>query len=318
MKALVFDKILQYQERPVPKPKTGEALIRILMAGICNTDVEITKGYMGFRGVLGHEFVGEVVECESEEWVRKRVVGEINIGCGTCGDCRMGMERHCPDRRVLGIHGKDGALAEFLTLPIKNLVLAPDSISVEEAVFVEPLAAACEILEQVHIAPTHRVAVVGDGKLGQLIVRVLRLIGCRLTVFGLNKSKLQLLDCMGIETHIGKTPSAMKFDIVVDASGSSSGFRLAMGLVKPRGIFVLKSTTHGGIRFNPARLVVDEVQLIGSRCGRFEPAVRLLEHRLVEVKSLISDVFPFERVLEAFEAAQRPDSLKVMVDFRNG
>jgi len=202
MKALVFDGELKLQERHRPKPEKGEALIQVLVAGICNTDVEITKGYMGFRGILGHEFVGEVVECDEADWVGQRVVGEINIGCGACEICRKGLERHCPHRKVLGILDKDGAFAEYLTLPVKNLVVVPESIPDEEAVFAEPLAAACEILEQVHVGPTQRVAVVGDGKLGQLIAGVLRLVGCELAVFGKSKKKLRILESFGVGTHL--------------------------------------------------------------------------------------------------------------------
>ena len=316
MKALVFDGNLAIQDRPKPKPQENEALIRIRMAGICNTDVEITKGYMGFTGILGHEFVGEVVECRSKKWIGKRVVGEINIGCGICEYCRKDLDRHCPSRKVLGISGKDGAFAEYITLPVKNLVAVPDSISDEEAVVIEPLAAACEILEQVHIEPTHRVAIVGDGKLGQLIARVLHLTGCRITVFGMSRAKLSKLDVMGIETHITNSPTNKKFDIVVEVSGSPSGFSFAMDLVRPRGIFILKSTMHEDIAFNTARLVIDEIELVGSRCGRFEPAARLLDRGLIDVKPVITKAVPFERAEEAFVEAKAPESLKVLIGFK--
>lgn len=198
MKALVFDKVLQIRDVDRPEAGEGEALVKVRMAGICHTDVEITMGYMGFTGIPGHEFVGEVEACSDSEWVGKRVAGEINIGCGVCESCRRGMERHCPIRSVLGILEKDGAFAEYLTLPVKNLVAIPDSIRDEEAVFIEPLAAACEILEQVHIEPTHSVAIVGDGKLSQLIARVLRLTGCRIRVFGRVEKKLGILRIWGL------------------------------------------------------------------------------------------------------------------------
>lgn len=319
MKALVFDGNLAIQERPKPEPQEDEALIRVRMAGICNTDIEITKGYMDFTGILGHEFVGEVIECRSEKWIGKRAVGEINIGCGICEYCQKDMHRHCPSRNVLGISGKDGAFAEYVTLPAKNLVAVPDGISDEEAVFIEPIAAACEILEQVHIQPIHRVAIVGDGKLGQLIARVLYLTGCRLTVFGMSRVKLSLLDGMRIDTHITNSPTNEKFDVVVEASGSPSGFLLAMDLVKPRGIFILKSTIHENIVFNTARMVINEIQLIGSRCGRFEPAVRLLDKGLIDVKPLIAKKFTFNHASEAFEVAKDPKSLKVLIEFgKNG
>jgi alcohol dehydrogenase len=237
MKALVFNRTLQIEEMAKPKTAEDEALIRVRMAGICNTDIEITRGYMGFRGVLGHEFVGDVVASDRDEWMGKRVVGDINLGCGECEYCRTGLRRHCPQRRVTGILDKDGAFAEFIAYPVTNLFTIPDSISDEEAVFIEPLAAACEILEQVHIEPTHRIAVVGDGKLGQLIARVLRLTGCRLTVYGMSERKLGLLGPLGIETILAESHRNDKYDVVVEASGSPSGFAKALELVKPRGVF---------------------------------------------------------------------------------
>jgi len=257
-----------------------------------------------------------VVECDAADWVGQRVVGEINIGCGACESCQRGLERHCPHRKVLGILDKDGVFAEYLTLPVKNLVVVPESIPDEEAVFVEPLAAACEILEQVHVGPTQRVAVVGDGKLGQLIAGVLRLAGCELAVFGKSKKKLRILESLGVNTHLASSKAVEKFDVVVEASGSPSGFSSALDLIKPRGIFVLKSTTHEEIWFHPARIVVDEIHLVGSRCGRFESAIRLLEKWLVDVRPLISKIFPFKQALEAFQEAQKSDTLKVLLDFR--
>lgn len=317
MKALQFDQGLSLIDVDDPRPGPGEALIRIRIGGICQTDVEITKGYMGFRGILGHEFVGEVVECENAGWVGKRVVAEINVGCGSCEACRTGKGRHCPERSVLGILNRNGAFAEFLTLPVTNLHTVQDSISDEEAVFVEPLAAACEILEQVHIEPDHRVLVVGDGKLAQLVVRVLRLTGCPLSVVGMHSSKLNLLNALGVQTVLECLPEDDDYDIVVDASGSASGFHAALEHVKSRGILVLKSTTHQEIRFNPAKIVVDEIRVVGSRCGPFEPALRLLEQGLIEVESLIWKTFPFELALNAMDAAMEPAALKVLLDFRN-
>ncbi len=316
MKALVFDRTLQIEEMARPKPAGDEALIRVRMAGICNTDIEITKGYMGFRGVLGHEFVGDVVASDRDEWMGKRVVADINLGCGECEYCRTGLQRHCPQRRVTGILEKDGAFAEFIAYPVTNLFTLPDSISDEEAVFIEPLAAACEILEQVHIEPIHCVAVVGDGKLGQLIAWVLRLTGCRLTVYGKSEQKLCLLEPLGIETTLSESPMNEKYDVVVEASGSPSGFAQALKLVKPRGLFILKSTMHEATSVNTAPLVMNEIHLIGSRCGRFEPAIRLMENRLIDVKPLISGIYPFENALEAFEQAEKPATLKVLLDFR--
>ena len=316
MKALVFNRTLQMKEMTEPKPAEDEVLIRVRMAGICNTDIEITRGYMGFRGVLGHEFVGEVVASDRNEWMGKRVVADINLGCGECEYCRNGLRRHCPQRRVTGILGKDGAFAEFIAYPVTNLFAIPDSISDEEAVFIEPIAAACEILEQVHIEPIHRVAVVGDGKLGQLIARVLRLTGCRMTVYGMSEQKLRLLESLGIETSLSESSMNEKYDVIVEASGSTSGFAKALELIKPRGVFVLKSTMHEATSINTASLVIDEIQLIGSRCGRFEPAVRLMENRLIDVKPLISGIYPFEDAMGAFEEAKKPATLKVLLDFR--
>jgi len=316
MKAIVFDERLRFMDAPKPKAKAGEALIRVRMAGMCNTDIEITKGYMGFKGILGHEFVGEVVECADEDWLGKRVVGEINIGCGKCPACVQGMDRHCPDRSVLGIKKKHGAFAEYITLPLKNLMVVPDSIYNQEAVFIEPLAAACEILDQVHIGPSHHVAIVGDGKLGQLIARVLRLTGCRIRLFGKTREKLKHLKDLGIESAVSNTGLDEKFNVVVEASGDPSGFDLALNLIKPRGTLVLKSTTHKQNRSNIASLVIDEITLIGSRCGRFEPAMKLIDSGLVDVKPLISEVFLFHRGTIAFRAAQRPEVLKVLLDMR--
>ena len=315
MKALVYEGGLNIQEKPKPTPEDNEALIRIRMAGICNTDIEITKGYMDFRGVLGHEFVGDVIDCPQNDWLGKRIVGEINLGCRSCDYCRSGLERHCPQRKVLGILNKDGAFAEYVTLPITNLVAVPNSITDDEAVFVEPLAAACEIIEQVHIEPTHSVAIVGDGKLGQLIARVLRLIGCELTVYGMSQQKLKLLESLGVETRMSESAGNDKYDFVVEASGSPSGFNTALDLVKPRGTFILKSTTHENPVVQLSRLVIDEIRLIGSRCGRFEPAIRLFEKGLIDISTLITKVYPFEDALAAFEEATAPLSLKILLNF---
>ena len=316
MKALLFDGSLHFTEKDPPRPVRNEALIRVLMAGICNTDIEILKGYMGFRGIPGHEFVGEVVDCKQKQWIGKRVVGEINLGCGTCDQCIHGMERHCSGRKVLGISGKDGVFTEYTTLPLRNLIVVPDTISDREAVFIEPLAVACEILEQIHVEPKQHVAVIGDGKLAQLIVRVLRLTGCRLTAIGKHPTKLSLIQQLGIKTKLWTQSSNEKFDIIVEATGSPSGLPLALGLLKPRGILVLKSTMRGDMKLNTAKLVIDEITVIGSRCGRFEPAVRLLRDRLVQVNDLISAVYPFDQALLAFEKTKEADTIKVLLDVK--
>ena len=313
MKALIFDGTLRLSERDIPVAGEDEALIRVRLAGICNTDLEIVKGYMNFAGILGHEFVGRIEVCSDKSWVGQRVVGEINIGCGECESCQSGMEKHCPSRKVPGIQEKDGCFAECITLPTKNLVRVPETVSDEAAVFVEPLAAACEILEEVHVEPMHSVAVVGDGKLGQLIARVLLLTGCRLTVFGLHAQKLDLLRSLGIDIRDSESDFEGTYDVVVDATGSPRGYDTALGLVKPRGILVLKSTTHESIRFNSARIVVDEIRVVGSRCGRFESAIRLLVNGLVDVESLITKIVSLDDAVEALGEAALPENLKILL-----
>lgn len=314
MKALFFDgqsPSLIFASKPVPE--TGEALIRVRYAGICTTDLEILNGYLSFRGIPGHEFVGVVEESPDPGWIGKRVVGEINIGCGTCPVCLAGLERHCPNRRVLGILNKDGAFAEYLTLPVKNLREVPPSISDKEAVFTEPLAAALEILEQTKIEPNFSVTIIGDGKLAQLIARVLINIGVRLTVIGKHPEKLKRFADQGVITFLADEISLPKQDMVIESSGSPTGWELALSLVRPRGTIVLKSTYHKKLTTNPANLVIDEITVVGSRCGQFEPALRLLESRTIVVDDLISAEFPLENALEALKAAQQRNALKVLL-----
>ncbi len=317
MRALVYDGELKLvEDRPRPTPPPGEALVRVGLAGICNTDLEIVQGYMGFRGVLGHEFVGVVEECEDRSLVGQRVVGEINCYCGQCPTCLAGAPTHCPDRTTLGIWGRDGAMAEYLTLPLVNLHPVPDSMSDEVAVFVEPVAAALEILEQVHIRPTDRVIVLGDGKLGLLVAQVLRLVGCELTALGRYEAKLDLLRGQGIEARLTEGMEGMegiKADVVIDCTGHPDGFGAARGVLKPRGRFVLKSTFRGHAEVDLSSLIVDEVTLVGSRCGPFAPALRLLERRLIAVEPLISAVYPLAKGLEAFHQAQTRGVLKVLL-----
>jgi threonine dehydrogenase-like Zn-dependent dehydrogenase len=315
MKALVFDRNLRIIEKDIPEPGMGEALIQIRVAGICNTDLEICKGYMDFRGILGHEFVGEVVQCKDSAWIGKRVVGDINIGCGHCEICGANMERHCPSRQVLGILQKDGVFAEFITLPLSNLHLVPENVADEEAVFVEPLAACCEILEQIRITPVSHVAIIGDGKLGQLIAQVIGLTGCRVTVIGKHLHKLKKVEEFGIEINTWKDLPKQLFDTVIEASGSASGFQLALQILSPRGTIILKSTTHEQIQLNLAPIVVNEIQIIGSRCGQFEPAIRLLNKNRIHVAPLITSIFPFNEWEKAFILAQEPKSLKILLQF---
>ena len=315
MQALVYDgEVLQLREdypRPVPPP--GEALVRVRLAGICNTDLEIVRGYMGFRGVLGHEFVGTVEEAEDRSLIGQRVVGEINAYCGECPTCRAGRPTHCPHRTTLGIWGRDGAFAEYLTLPVRNLHVVPDGISDEEAVFTEPLAAALEILEQVHLRPTDRVVVLGDGKLGLLVAQALALMGCDLLTVGRHREKLAILARRGIPTALEAEAEGLAADVVVECTGRPEGFAAARRILRPRGTLVLKSTYHGYVEADLTGLVVDEITLVGSRCGPFPPALRLLQRGLVDVQPLISAVYPLDRGMEAFARAAEPGVLKVLL-----
>ena len=319
MKALVFDKELNFVENyPKPIPQKNEALIKVTYAGICNTDVEITKGYMGFKGICGHEFLGVVEEVNADDktLVGKRVTGEINLGCGNCPDCFNNMQRHCQNRQTLGIFKKDGTFAEYITLPLENVIEIPASISDEEAILVEPLAAALEILEQVHIKPADKIAVLGDGKLGLLISLVLSTTQADLVTIGKHENKLNILKEQGIKTKFLKDANEMKYyDIVVDATGSVDGFEKAVSLVKPRGIFVLKSTVAAEKPLNLAPIVIDEITIVGSRCGQFRPALRLLEKKILNLKPLLTKVFPFDKAKEGFEFAQEKGVLKVVLKF---
>jgi alcohol dehydrogenase len=315
MKALYFDRALQLKDMPHPKPAEGEALVKVVMAGICKTDVEITRGYMGFTGVPGHEFVGIVEEASKKELIGKRVVGEINVGCGECSLCRSGMERHCADRTVLGILGRDGALAEYLTLPIANLESVPDNLPDEKAVFTEPLAAALEILEQIKIEPSYNVLIIGDGKLGLLVAIVLRLTGASVLLAGKHPDKLDIYARLGGDViHPDRLASIKeRFDIVVEASGNPSGWSTAVERVKPRGVIVLKSTYAGSFDYNPAPLVIDEITVVGSRCGKFAPALRLMALGLIDPTPLLSRMYPFNQAEEAFEAAMQSENLKIVL-----
>lgn len=327
MKALKFDGKLRFvSDVPVPR-REGEALIRVIRAGICNTDLEIVKGYAGFHGILGHEFVGRVVESPDASQVGRRVVGEINAGCGSCNLCRAGDARHCVLRTVLGIKARDGAFAEYLSLPPHNLLEIPDSLADETAVFVEPLAAALNTLEQVHITSSTRTVVIGDGKLAQMIIRVVALRGCALTVIGKHESKLALAEDVGarafrisdavtepaVDDWLETSGLKNGFDVVIEASGSRSGLPMALNLVRPRGTIVLKSTHHSSTSFNASLIAINEVTLIGSRCGRFRPALDLLVNGDVDITPFISDELPIEDGLRAFEKACAPSSLKVLL-----
>jgi threonine dehydrogenase-like Zn-dependent dehydrogenase len=302
------------QEVPRPSRPPGFALIRMLCAGICNTDLELQRGYYGFAGTPGHEFVGEVVESDDRTLAGRRVVGEINLNCGACEWCKRKLGRHCPHRTVLGIVNHPGAFQEFLTLPERNLHVVPDSIPTEAAVFTEPLAAACEILEQVQIPCSSHVAVLGDGKLGLLIAQVLNAYGFAVHQFGRHKEKLRISEKAGVRTEVAPAPlPAAAFDWIVEATGSAEGLRQAVQMVRPRGTVILKSTQHGLVGVDTAPVIVNEVTLIGSRCGRFEPALDLLRRGLINVEDMISDRKKLSDAPQAFEQAARKGTMKVLL-----
>ena len=314
MKALRFDgKDLRYIEN-YPQPSSDETLVRVTLAGICGTDLEILQGYMSYDGVLGHEFVGVVEDSKNKDLVGKRVVGEINVGCQNCDSCRKGMARHCPNRTVLGILNRDGAFAEYLSLPEKNLHVLPDSITDQQAVFIEPIAAAFEIKEQISLNPDWRIAIVGDGRLSQLIVPVLRTACSSITCFGRHEGKLERLQKIGITTKIGILPdNEHSFDLVVEATGSTSGFVDSMRLVKPRGIVILKSTIASKENLDLTPAVVNEITLVGSRCGSFRPAIDALATGIISIDGLIDSEFPLENFKEAFSRAKESNTLKVVL-----
>ena len=300
----------------VDKPeRRDEALVRVLLSGICNTDLEIARGYAGFKGTIGHEFVGVVEDSTNAALTGRRVVGEINAGCGKCDLCRAGDSRHCAQRTVLGIVGRDGAHAEFLQLPVENLLPVPQNVADEHAVFTEPLAAACGILERVSISKTDRVAVIGDGKLGLLCAQVVALTGASLVLIGKHSAKLRIAERRGIETATPKQAAKRKrqFDVVVEASGAASGFSLALDLLRPKGQLVLKSTFHGKTELDAARIVVDEISIVGSRCGRFTPALDLLKKAAIDVDSLISEEYQLSNGVHAMRRAAARGVLKVLL-----
>jgi threonine dehydrogenase-like Zn-dependent dehydrogenase len=311
MKALVFDGQLKLDpSHPLPHVPKGESLVRVLRAGICDTDLEIIKGYMSYQGVLGHEFVGIV---EDGELKGARVVGEINASDGTCPTCARGDPTHCPNRSTLGIVNRDGALANYLALPNRNLHRVPDAVTDAQAVFTEPLAAACEITDRVHIRPTDRVCIIGDGKLGLLCAQVLCLTGCDMQIVGHHAEKLEILKSRGMAVTTDPKSIDGGFDVVVDCTGQAGGFELARTLLRPRGTLVLKSTFHGAQEMPFAPIVIDEITIVGSRCGPFEPALRLLEKGLIDVQAMLTAEYPMERGVEAFQRAAARGVLKVQV-----
>ena len=322
MKAIIFDNGLKLDKNyPKPKPRNGEALIRIKLAGICNTDHEITKGYMDYAGVLGHEFVGIVEEVnstkeEDKKWIGKRVVAEISYGCNDpeCEWCAKKNYRHCPNRHTMGIWGKDGCFAEYLRMPINVLFEVPKNVPDEQAVFVEPLAAACEITEQLHIEPMHKVLVLGDGKLGLTTALALHAQNLDVLLVGKHKNKLDIAEKQGVKTQLLDEFKHEKiYDVVVEATGTAGGFETSMALTKPRGTLVLKSTVATGKELNLAPIVIDEITVLGSRCGQFPPALRLLENNRINFKPMISGIYSIDNAIKAFEANKAKDSIKILI-----
>ncbi|MEW6360945.1 MAG: alcohol dehydrogenase catalytic domain-containing protein [Acidobacteriota bacterium] len=294
----------------------SDSVIRVLLSGICSTDIEITRGYSGFEGTLGHEFVGIVENSpDRPDLSGKRVVGEINVGCGDCQLCQKGDARHCPKRTVLGIKGRDGSHAEFVSLPSRNLLEIPPDLSDEEAVFIEPLAAALGIIERIDLKNAEKIAIIGDGKLGLLCAFALNRVCPSLTLYGRYSSKLKIAEAAGIETClVDETTHQYSFyDVVVEATGSESGFAMALDLVRPRGTIVLKSTYSGKAEIEAWRIVVDEISIVGSRCGRFKPTIEWLVNNRIDLAQLISDEFPLFKGLAAFDTAKQPGVLKVLL-----
>ena len=314
VKVAFFDGKKMILDEKFPEPNLDETIVKVSLAGICGTDLEILDGYMAYSGILGHEFVGTVKKSSNSSLIGKRVVGEINAGCQNCNYCKQGLERHCPNRNVLGILKRDGAFAEFLSLPEKNLHVIPDSITDEQAVFVEPLAAAFEITEQIKLNPQWNVAVVGDGRLAFLILQVLKLSCPNTMCFGRHNNKLASVEKLGIRTKIGiESHDEQSFDLVVEATGSNSGFEDTMKLVKPRGTVILKSTIASRESLDLTPTVVNEITLIGSRCGLFKPAIKALATGIILVDEMIDSTFPLEKFHEAIEHAKKPDVLKVFL-----
>ena len=323
MKAVVFnDKegLVLKTDYTKPVPQKGEALIKVSMAGICNTDAEIIKGYMGYSGVLGHEFVGVVEEVNDADksLIGKRVVAEISYGCEKpdCPWCAVKNYRHCPDRHTIGIWRKDGCFAEYITLPTNILFEVPENVPDEQAVFVEPLAAACEITEQLHIEPTHKVVVLGDGKLGLTTALTLNAQNLDVTLVGKHQNKLDIAKAQGVKTMLlDELKVSNNFDVVVEATGSVSGFETSLNLVKPRGVLVLKSTIATGKELNLAPIVINEITVLGSRCGQFGPALRLLKNNRIDFKPFISKIYSIDEAINGFEANKAKDSIKIILKF---
>ncbi len=314
MRAITFIEKLRFEpDHPEPMPTEGECIVKVRLAGICSTDHEIVKGYMGFRGIPGHEMVGDVVK-GSPEWVGKRVVAEINCVCKTCDMCQAGLSSHCRKRTVVGIAGRDGCFADLVAVPEHNLHEVPETIPDESAVFVEPIAAACQIIQQVSIDHRSNVVVVGSGRLGLLIAQVLAKTGCKLEVVGRNPKTLLFCEKKRIRsTSVESLIPRNDRDVVVECTGSPQGFDIALSLVRPRGTIVLKSTYADGTIPNPAAIVINEINVVGSRCGPFPDAINALARRDIDVSPMVARSFPIERGLEAFQASRQPENIKVLL-----
>jgi threonine dehydrogenase-like Zn-dependent dehydrogenase len=300
---------------PLPAARAGEARVRVRLAGVCNTDLELVRGYYPYTGVPGHEFVGVVEEAEgAPAWVGRRVVGEINAACGSCPTCRAGRRTHCERRTVLGIAGRNGVFATHALLPVENLHPVPDGVPDETAVFAEPTAAALEVQAQVSVSPGDRVVVVGAGKLGNLVAQTLVATGCRLLVVGRSPRPLALLSARGILTAAADGVEPRQADLAVECTGNPEGLEIARRAVRPRGTIVLKSTYHGRAEVDMAPFVVDEITLVGSRCGPFAPALAALARGSVDPRPLVEARYPLSEAVAAFEHAARPGALKVLVE----
>ncbi len=323
MKAVVFNKnneLKFVEDYAKPVPQKGEALVRVLVAGICNTDYEITKGYMGYDGVLGHEVVGivEDVNGEDKSLIGKRVVPEISYGCKdpNCSWCGQKLYRHCPERHTLGIWKKDGCMAEYFTMPTEVLFEVPENVSTNQAAFTEPLAAACEITEQLHIKPMDKVVILGDGKLGLITALTLNAMNYDVLLVGKHQNKLDIAKNQGVKIQLLQEFKIEKtYDVVIEATGTAGGFETAMMLTKPRGTLVLKSTVATGKELNLAPIVIDEITVLGSRCGQFPPALRLLASEKVDFTPMISGIYPAEKSIEAFERNKEKNTLKILIEF---
>ena len=313
MRALVFDGNLHLRtDYPDPTPLPGESIVKVELAGICGTDLEITRGYMGYRGVPGHEFVGRVVQSDDATLRGQRVVGEINASCGMCDRCIDGLGRHCATRTVLGILGRDGAFAEYLRLPNANLLPLPDTVADESAVFVEPYAAACEIFDQAQLKRTDRIAILGDGRLGAMVALALRGDQFTPVVAGHHPEKLKRLSALGLRTQLAEE-LAPGYDVVIDCTGHSDGFTLAIATVRPRGTIILKSTAAAGAAINLAPLVINEITIIGSRCGRFQPAIAALAAARFDPRPLIDQGFSLDHGVAAFAAVADKSKFKIVI-----